>query len=208
MKVLIVDDHLILRRGIKNVLEELPDMESVFEASDGNEAMRAVRDQAFDLVLLDISMPGKDGFDTLKQLRYEHHDLKVLMLTMHPEDRYAIRTLKSGASGYLQKDCAPDELKKAVQEVMSTGKYISPSLALSLAHAVDSTSDKSPQELLSDREMQVMRHIASAKALNEIADELNISAKTVTTYKARIIEKLNLKNSAELIRYAIEHEIV
>ncbi len=208
MKILIADDHLLLRRGIRSILEEMPETESISEASNGHEAIRAIREQDFDLLLLDISMPGKDGLDTLKQLRYENPDIRILMLTMHPEDRYAIRTLKSGASGYLKKDCSPDELKKAVHEVMATGKYISPSLALTLAQSIDTTSDKSPQELLSDREMQVLRLLASARTVNEIAEELNISAKTVTTYKGRILEKLNLRNSAELIRYAIENDIV
>lgn len=208
MKILIADDHRLLRCGIRSIIEELPEVESISEVSNGNEAIKAIREQAFDLLLLDISMPGKDGLDTLKQLKFENPDIRILMLTMHPEDRYAIRTLKSGASGYLKKDCSPEELKKAVQEVMSTGKYISPSLALILAQSIDTTSDKSPQELLSNRELQVMRLIASARTLNEIAEELNISAKTVTTYKGRILEKLNLRNSAELIRYAIENDML
>ncbi|MCK4911926.1 MAG: response regulator transcription factor [Thermodesulfovibrionales bacterium] len=208
MKILIADDHHLLRCGIRSILEEMPEIESVSEASNGNEAIKATREQDFDLLLLDISMPGKDGLDTLKQLRYENPDIRILMLTMHPEDRYAIRTLKSGASGYLKKDCSPEELKKAVREVMATGKYISPSLAFTLAQSIDATSAKSPQELLSDRELQVMRLLASARTLNEIAEELNISAKTVTTYKGRILEKLNLRNSAELIRYAIENDLL
>jgi DNA-binding NarL/FixJ family response regulator len=208
MKILIADDHRILRRGIKSILEESPDIQAVFEASSGNEAIELARKEAFDLVFLDISMPGKDGMDTLKQLKYEHPDLPVLMLTMHPEDRYALRALKSGASGYLHKDCSPSELITAVKEIMTTGKYVSPSLAKALAFAIDDTSDKSPHEQLSNREIQVMRLLASARTVNEIAEELHISAKTVTTYKGRIIEKLNLKNAAELIRYAIENDIV
>ena len=207
MKVLVADDHRILRRGIKSILEESSDIEVAFEASSGNEAIELARKEAFDLVFLDISMPGKDGMDTLKQLKYEHPDLPVLMLTMHPEERYALRALKSGASGYLHKDCSPSELIKAVKEVMRTGKYVSPTLARSLAYAIDSTSDKSALEQLSDRELQVMRLLATARTVNEIAEELNISAKTVTTYKGRIIEKLNLRNAAELIRYAIENDI-
>ena len=208
MKVLVADDHRILRRGIKSILEESPDIKVAFEASSGNEAIELARKEAFDLILLDISMPGKDGMDTLKQLKYEHPDLPVLMLTMHPEERYALRAMKSGASGYLHKDCTPSELIKAVKEVMRTGKYISPTLARSLAYAIDTTSDNSVLEQLSDREIQVMRLLASARTVNEIAEELNISAKTVTTYKGRIIEKLNLRNAAELIRYAIENDIV
>lgn len=209
MKILIADDHIILRRGIRSILEEAPALSvDCQEASNGFEAIDATRKDNFDLVLLDISMPGKDGIDTLKQLRYERPDLPVLILTMHPEERFAVRAIKAGAAGYLNKDCSPDELLRAVDEIMIRGRYISPSLGKALAEAMDTTGDKPVMELLSDREVQVMRLIASAMTASEIAEELKISSKTVTTYRGRILEKLGLKNTAELIRHAIENGIV
>ena len=205
--ILIVDDHVLLRKGIRSILEQSRTADLVVEAGDGFEALEAVRQRHFDLVLLDISMPNKDGLDTLKQLRYEFPRLKILMLSMYPEENYAIRALRAGAAGYLEKDCSPEQLAKAVRDVMTVGKYVSPTVVLALADAIDSTSRVSSLELLSDREIQVMRLLASASSISEIAERLNISAKTVTTYKARILEKLNLKNTAELIRYALEHKI-
>ncbi|MFZ5797662.1 MAG: DNA-binding response regulator [Desulfobulbus sp.] len=205
--ILIVDDHVLLRKGIRSILEQSRTADLVVEAGDGFEALEAVRQRHFDLVLLDISMPNKDGLDTLKQLRYEFPRLKILMLSMYPEENYAIRALRAGAAGYLEKDCSPEQLAKAVHDVMTVGKYVSPTVVLALADAIDSTSRVSSLELLSDREIQVMRLLASASSISEIAERLNISAKTVTTYKARILEKLNLKNTAELIRYALEHKI-
>lgn len=205
--ILIVDDHVLLRKGIRSILEQSRTADLVVEAGDGFEALEAVRQRHFDLVLLDISMPNKDGLDTLKQLRYEFPRLKILMLSMYPEENYAIRALRAGAAGYLEKDCSPEQLAKAVHDVMTVGKYVSPTVVLALADAIDSTSRVSSLELLSDREIQVMRLLASAASISEIAERLNISAKTVTTYKARILEKLNLKNTAELIRYALEHKI-
>ncbi|MCL7487498.1 MAG: response regulator transcription factor [Desulfobulbaceae bacterium] len=206
-KILIVDDHVLLRKGIRSILENSPSIEFVAEAGDGFEAIEAARDQEFDLVLLDISMPNKDGIDTLKQLKYEFPRLKVLMLSMYPEESYAIRALRAGASGYLEKDCRPEQLEQAINDVITLGKYISPTIVLALANTIDSTSKASSYDLLSDREVQVMRLLASANTVSEIAEQLHISAKTVTTYKSRILEKLNLKNTAELIRYALEKKV-
>ena len=203
--ILIVDDHVLLRKGIRSIIEKIQEVDVVTEANDGFEAIEEVRKQNVDMVLLDISMPGKDGMDTLKQLKYEFPMLKVLMLSMYPEERYAIRALKAGAAGYLEKDCQPEELQKAVKEVISKGKYISQTVAVALANTIDATSTSSSYELLSDREVQVLRLLTAANTITEISDQLNISAKTVATYKTRILEKLNLKNTAELIRYALEN---
>lgn len=205
--ILVVDDHVLLRKGIKSILNKIEEVDIVMEANDGFDAIEKVRKQDFDIVLLDISMPGKDGMDTLKQLKYELPKLQVLMLSMYPEDRYAIQALKAGASGYLEKDCQPEELQKAVKEILTTGKYISPTVAVILANTIDTTSSSSSYDLLSDREVQVLRLLADAKTNNEIAEQLNISPKTVATYKARILKKLNLKNTAELIRFAIESNL-
>lgn len=206
-KILVVDDHALLCKGIRSILEKLRSVDRVVEAGDGFEAIEEARKEDFDLVLLDISMPNKDGLDTLKQLKYEFPRLKVLMLSMYPEENYAIRVLKSGAAGYLEKDCSPGQLEKAVRDVMTLGKYVSPTVVLALADTIDTTSKTTSPDLLSDREIQVMRLLASAHTLSEIAEQLKISSKTVTTYKSRIMEKLNLKNTAELIRYALENRI-
>lgn len=206
-KILIVDDHVLLRKGIRSILEKARLADLVVEANDGFEAIEAARKERFDLVLLDISMPHKDGLDTLKQLKYEFPGIKILMLSMYPEESYAIRVLRAGAAGYLEKDCRPEQLEKAVREVITLGKYVSPTVVLALADTIDATSKTSARDKLSDREIQVMRLLASASTIGEIAEQLNISAKTVTTYKARILEKLDLKNTAELIRYALENKI-
>lgn len=206
-KILIVDDHILLRQGIRGVLEKWRNVDLVVEASDGYEALDAVREEKFDLVLLDISMPNKDGIDTLKQMKYEFPKLKILMLSMYPEESYAIRALKAGAAGYLEKDCGPEQLKKAITDVIQIGKYVSPTVVLALAETIDSTSKVSSFDLLSDREVQVMRYLALGKTINEIAELLHISSKTVTTYKSRVLEKLKLKNTAELIRYALENKV-
>jgi DNA-binding NarL/FixJ family response regulator len=206
-KILIVDDHVLLRKGIRSILEKAHLADLIVEASDGFEAIEAARKERFDLVLLDISMPHKDGLDTLKQLKYEFPGIKILMLSMYPEESYAIRVLRAGAAGYLEKDCRPEQLEKAVREVITLGKYVSPTVVLALADTIDATSKTSARDQLSDREIQVMRLLASASTIGEIAEQLNISAKTVTTYKARILEKLDLKNTAELIRYALENKI-
>ncbi len=206
MKILIVDNHVLLRKGIKCILEEMSVVQVVAEASNGHKAVEQARKERFDLILLDISKPGKDGIDTLNQLQYEHPDLRVLILSMHSEKQYAVRALKSGASGYLSKNCDPDELKQAVTDIMTKGKYISPAVAMVLADAINTTSRPS-YESLSDRENQVMQLLVEAKTISEIAGELNISGKTVTTYKGRILEKLNLKNIVDLVRYAFENSL-
>ncbi len=204
--ILIVDDHVLLRKGIKSVLQGMKNVDTIVEADDGFDAIEAVRKQKFDLVLLDIAMPGKDGIDTLKQLIYEFPKLSVMMLSMYPEKSYAIRSLKAGASGYLEKNCDSEELISAVRKVLSNGKYISQGVALELVRTVDTTS-KASYELLSDREIQVLQHLTSGDTIQEIANQFSISIKTVSTHKARLLKKLDLKNTAELVRYSIENNL-
>lgn len=202
------DDHPIVRAGLKQVVSESADMQVVGEAENGYELLEQVRHRAYDLVILDISMPGMDGLEVLKQLKTEHPKLKVLILTLHPETRYAVRFLRAGADGYLTKAKAADELIKAIRKIHSGGKYISVELAERLAFALDEDSDSLPHETLSDREYQVMRLIASGKTVKEVADELALSVKTVSTYRSRILEKMRMKNNAQLMLYAIQNQLV
>ncbi|MHC1745109.1 MAG: response regulator [Syntrophobacteraceae bacterium] len=208
IKVIIADDHPIVRRGLKEILTEDPSTCVVDEASDGYELLRKVRGGDFDVIILDISMPGLDGLDILKQIKAEKSAPRVLMLTIHPEARYAVRCLKMGADGYLTKGSAPDELLRAVQRISSGRKYISQNLAEALTNQLMSGSDQTPHEALSDREYQVMVRIAAGRPLKEIADELALSVKTVSTYRSRILEKLKLQSNADLTLYAFHHSLI
>jgi DNA-binding NarL/FixJ family response regulator len=208
IRVLVADDHVLFRRGLKMVLEDTPDMEVADEAGTGREALHKAINGDFDVLLLDISMPERSGFDILKDLKNLKPDLPVLMLTMHPEDKYAVRVLKAGASGYMTKKNAPDELVAAIRKVLEGGKYVSPSLAEKIAFELQEGSEKPLHELLSDREYQVMCLIATGKSMSDIAAELSLSINTVSTYRARILEKMRLKNTAELIHYAIANNLV
>jgi two-component system invasion response regulator UvrY len=181
LKILVADDHTIVREGLKQILGEVPDMIVVGEASDGPETLHKVREDHYDLVLLDIAMTGISGLDVLKHLKSEKPDLPVLMLSMYPEEQYALRTLKAGASGYLTKESASDELIAAIRKVCSGGKYVTSSLAEKLALCLDTYSEKPVHERLSDREYQVVRMIASGKTVTEIAEELSLSVKTIST---------------------------
>lgn len=208
IKVLIADDHPIVRQGLRQILASIPDMEVAGEAVNSQEALDQVRVGGWDVLVLDITMPDRSGFDILKQLKHEQPDLPVLMLSIHAEDQLALRALKAGASGYLTKENAPEELVKAIRKVVSGGKYISPRLAETLAFDLDTASDRPRHETLSDREFQVMQLMAAGKTLMEIAEELSLSAKTVSTYRTRLLEKLNLKSNAELMRYVLEHRLI
>ena len=208
LKILVADDHTIVREGLKQILAEVPDMIVAGEASDGSEALHKVRKDHYDLVLLDIAMPGIGGLDVLKQLKAEKPDLPVLMLSMYPEEQYAVRTLKAGASGYLTKESASDELIAAIRKVSRGGKYVTSSLAEKLASCLDTYSDKPVHERLSDREYQVVRMIASGKTVTEIADELSLSVKTISTNRSRALIKMGMKTNAELTHYAIKHGLV
>ncbi len=208
IKVLIADDHPIVRQGLRQILAGTPDMEVAGEAVNGQEALDQVRVGGWDMLVLDMTMPGRSGFDILKELKHEQPHLPVLVLSMHAEEQFAVRVLKAGASGYLTKENAPEELVKAIRKVVSGGKYVSPGLAENLAISLDTGSDRPRHETLSDREFQVMRLMASGKTLAEIADTLSLSAKTVSTYRTRLLEKLNLKTNAELVRYVIDNGLV
>lgn len=208
IKVLIADDHPIVRRGMRQILSEVPDMQVAGEAVNAQETLEQVRAGGWHVLVLDITMPDRTGFDILKELKHEQPNLPVLVLTIHAEEQLAVRVLRAGASGYLNKENAPDELVKAIRKVVSGGKYISRGLAESLAIGLDTDSAQPPHEALSDREFQVMQLMASGKTLAEIAEELSLSTKTVSTYRTRLLEKMNFKTNAEIIRYAIENGLI
>lgn len=208
IRILIADDHAIVRRGLKQILTEIPGVAAIDEAANGQEVLAMVNKEDYALVLLDISMPGRSGLDVLKQLRAERPGVSVLMLSMHPEEQYAVRALKAGAAGYLTKESAPDELIMAARKILAGGRYVSASLAERLAYDLDRPSDKPPHEILSDREFQILRMIASGKTVKEIGEGLALSVKTVSTYRARILAKMRLKNNAEITRYAIENGLL
>lgn len=208
IKILIADDHPVVRKGLREIIEETSDMEVADEASNGQEVLAKVFKKHFDVVLLDISMPGRSGLDILKELKSQLPKLAVLVLSIHPEEQYAVQVLKAGAAGYLTKKSAPEELITALRKVSAGGKYVSPSLAEKLASALETGIEKPPHETLSAREYEVMRKIALGKTVTEIARELFLSPKTISTYRSRILEKIGIKNNAELIRYAIKNRLV
>jgi two-component system invasion response regulator UvrY len=208
IRALIADDHAVVRQGLKQILGDTPEMLVAGEATNGQEVLDKVRAEPWDVVVLDISMPDRSGLDILKQLRSERPKLPVLVLSMHSEDQYAMRVLKAGASGYLTKDSAPDELVKAIRKVVSGGRYVSSFLAEKLAFEIGTDSSRLPHETLSDREFQVLRLIAAGKSVTEIAAELCLSVKTVSTYRARMLEKMNLGTTAELIHYAMQNHLI
>jgi DNA-binding NarL/FixJ family response regulator len=209
IRIGIADDHAILRQGVRQILLAQPDMEVVGEASNSFEVMQLVRQETCDLLLLDIAMPGKNGIDTLKQVKHEYPKLPVLVVSMYPEDQYAIRALKAGASGYLTKVAAADQLVSAIRQVSRGRRYITADLAESLADSVGGgTQDTPGHEVLSDREFQTLRQIAAGKTLTQIGDGLALSPKTVSVYRARLLVKLRLSTNADLTRYALEHDLV
>jgi DNA-binding NarL/FixJ family response regulator len=207
MRILIADDHPIFRAGLKEVLSKVKDVELIGEADNGHKVLELAGKQRWDVVLLDLTMPGKDGLEVLQDLRRERPDLPVLVLSAHPEDQLALRLLKSGAAGYLTKDKAPELLLIAIRKVLRGEKYISESLAERVTLDVVSGETGSIPGL-SNREYQVMRRIAAGKALKDIAQELFLSVRTVSTYRARVLEKLHLKTNTELIRYALQNKLL
>jgi two-component system invasion response regulator UvrY len=208
IKIIIADDHPIVRAGMKQIISEAADMSVVDEAGDGRQLLHKIREENFDVVILDITMPHIDGLDVLKQLKIEKPKLPIIILSIHPESQYALRVLKAGAAGYVTKTSAPEELIGAIRKVHRGGKYISPSIAEKLAFQLEADFEVMPHEALSDREYQVLCMLASGKTVTEIADELALSVKTVSTYRSRILEKMNMKNNAELIHYAVQNKLV
>jgi len=208
IRILIADDHIVVHRGLQQILGDEPDMTVVGEAHNAQEVLALVRKQDWDLVVLDISMPGRSGLDIIEELKQERPKLPVLILSMHPEDRYAVRALSVGAAGYLTKESVPEELVKAIRKVVSGGRYVSPPLAEKLACALSTDTGRPLHETLSNRELQVLCMIGSGKSVGAIAAELSLSVKTISTYRARILEKMTLKNSAELIHYALQNRLV
>jgi len=208
IKVLIADDHTLVRKGLRQILLESRAVEVADEAKDGKETIAKVSANPYDAVLLDISFPGRSGIEVLKQVKSLRPKLPVLILSMHPEEQYAVRAMRAGAAGYLTKESAPDELIEAIKKVARGGKYITASLADKLADEIGEPSKGMLHERLSDREYQVMCMIASGKTVKEIGCELNLSVKTISTHRARLLRKMNMRNSAQLTHYAIKHKLV
>jgi len=208
LKILVADDHEVVRKGLMKVLAESLQPIKVEEARNGQEAVSKVWKSEYDLVVLDIKMPGKSGLDVLKEIKQHRPKLPVVILSMHPEEQFAIRAIRAGASGYLTKECAGDELVLAIRKALKGEKYISGSLAQILAGEMDGDSEKPPHEILSDREYQVMLMIASGKPVGAIAKELCLSVKTISSYRANILLKTKMKNNAEITHYAFQHKLV
>ena len=208
IRVLLADDHPIVRAGLKEILADTGDITVAGEATNGQEVMARVRGQDYDVAVLDMSMPGRSGIELIKQVNDEKPKLRILVLTMHSEEQYAVRAFKAGASGYLTKDSAAEQLVAAIRKIAAGGAYVSPETAERLALGASPRAEAAPHTLLSDREFQVLQLIAGGKTVGEIARRLALSVKTVSTHKTRILQKMGLANQAELIRYALEHKLL
>jgi len=208
IKLLIADDHAIFREGLKHILEEHPDIIVADEAGNGQEVLDYVWKNEYDMILLDIGMPGMPALEVLKQVKNEKPRLPVLVLSMYPEDQYAVRFIRAGASGYLTKESAPEELITAIRKITAGRKYITSSVAEKLADEVEPDAEKPAHHTLSDREFEVFRLIASGKTVKQIADDLFLSMKTISTYRSRILEKMKMKTNAELMHYALKHHML
>jgi len=207
LRVLLVDDHAVVRRGVRAILDDHMPMLAIVEAANGNEAL-ALLVEKFDAVVLDLSMPGRDGFDLLTEIKHRHPKLPVLIMSLHGEEQFALRALRAGAAGYLTKSAAPEQLVAAVTKVLRGGRYISDALAERLAADVGGAVPASLHERLSDREFDVMRGIASGRSVSEIAAQMHLSVKTVSTYRTRLLDKMGMSSNAELTRYALEAGLV
>jgi len=208
IKVLIVDDHAIVRKGLRQVVTESPGIVVAGEAAGGQEALDLARKQDFDVAVVDITMPGRGGLEILKDLRNENPSLKVMMLSMHSEEQYAIRSFRDGASAYLTKESAPDELVQAIRTVAGGKRYITQSVADRLAVYVETETETPPHERLSDRELQVLLLLGAGKSVRDISRELSLSIKTIGTYRSRVLQKMGMEKNAQIIRYAIQHRLV
>jgi DNA-binding NarL/FixJ family response regulator len=207
IRLLVADDHPIIREGLKRIVAECPDMTVVAEAVDGDGLLSLLADVTADVLLLDISMPGPGFLELMRELRSSWPDLRILIISAHPEDMFAVRSLRAGAAGYLSKDQSPDRLAEAIRRIHRGGRYVTPSLAEKLASELAPDEERPAHSQLSDREYQVLSLLGSGGSIKEIAEQLSLSSKTVSTYRSRVLEKLGLKTTADLIRYAIEHEL-
>jgi two-component system, NarL family, invasion response regulator UvrY len=208
IRILIADDHSVVRQGLQQIVSERMNMVVAGEAANGQEALDLVRENDFDVAIIDIAMPGRGGLDILRDLKATKPDMRVIVLSIYPEEQYAVRSLRDGASAYLTKTSAPDELVLAIETVAAGRRYITPSIADRLAGYIEDATARPAHELLSDREMQVLVLIGSGRTVKEIAEELTLSVKTVSTYRSRVLEKMSLASNADLIRYAIHHHLV
>lgn len=208
IRVTIADDHAVVRRGLAEILRETPDIEVFAEAADGDELLASLRQREPDVAVLDLRMPGPSGLDLVKHLRAEFPSLRLLVLSAHPEDQYAVRVVRAGAAGYLTKETAESELVRAVRRVAGGKKYLTPGMAEALLDQLDADPDEAPHAQLSDREFQVMRLIASGLPVSAVAERLSLSVKTVSTYRTRLLQKMGMANNAEITRYALEHGLV
>jgi DNA-binding NarL/FixJ family response regulator len=205
IRLVIADDHAIVREGLKRIVADAPGLQIEAEAADGNEVMKIVRERDFDVLVLDLSMPGRSGMELIKLVKAEKPKLRILVLSMHQETQYAVRAIKSGASGYLTKERAPGQLVQAIQKIAGGGAYISPEVAEQHALGAMPGGEKAPHETLSDREFEVFRQLVAGSSVTEIAANLKLSVKTVSTHKANLMGKLGVANQSELVRYAIRH---
>lgn len=208
MRILIADDHAIVRRGIKQIILEAYPFAETVEAADSDGLLKQAFTGTWDVIITDLSMPGRSGLDALQQIKQQVPRIPVLILSMHPEEQYAIRVLKAGASGYISKDMAQEELISALQKVLAGKKYITPSLAEKLATQLEQETNHMPHESLSNREFDVLKLLASGKSVSDIADMLSLSSTTISTYRARILEKMSMRSNAELTRYALENKLI
>lgn len=208
IRILVADDHAIVRRGLRQIVADESDMEVVGEAQTTQEILDLARQEEWDVIVLNISMPGRGGFEALKALKQTHSKRPVLVLSMYPEDQFAVRAFRAGAAGYMTKESAPEEFVQAIRKVVRGGKYVSPSLAEKLAAELGEDAERPPHEALSEREYHVLCLLASGKTVTQIAAEMSLSVKTISTYRARLLEKMRMKTNAEVTRYAIEHRLV
>jgi len=208
IRILVADDHAIVRRGLRQIVADESDMEVVGEAQTTQEILDLARQEEWDVIVLNISMPGRGGFEALKALKQTHSKRPVLVLSMYPEDQFAVRAFRAGAAGYMTKESAPEELVQAIRKVVRGGKYVSPSLAEKLAAELGEDAERPPHEGLSEREYHVLCLLASGKTVTQIAAEMSLSVKTISTYRVRLLEKMRMKTNAEVTRYAIEHRLV
>lgn len=208
IRIVVVDDHAVVRSGLKQILSDEPDLQVVAEGANAAEMQRVLRDHPCDVLILDLGLPDRSGLEVLPEVRRAHRGVRILILSMHAEDQFAVRALRTGAAGYLSKESAPDELVRAVRQVSGGGRYVSPALAEALAHDFIESSGRPLHETLSAREFEVLLGIAGGKSISEIAKEQFLSVKTVSTYRTRVLEKLRLPSNAALVRYALTHRLV